>query len=45
MEKVCKNVKLAREYAMLNNYEIASVIMGDMFIQIEKYDHDRSLLC
>eukprot|EP00906_Rhabdomonas_costata_P011451 RCo016322 len=35
MEDVCKNIKLAREYAILNNYETSSVIMADMMGQID----------
>ena len=37
MDDICKNIKLAREYAILNNYETSSVILADMATQIDKY--------
>eukprot|EP01004_Peranema_trichophorum_P002510 NODE_1563_length_1903_cov_54.325281_g1324_i0.p1 GENE.NODE_1563_length_1903_cov_54.325281_g1324_i0~~NODE_1563_length_1903_cov_54.325281_g1324_i0.p1 ORF type:complete len:581 (+),score=142.66 NODE_1563_length_1903_cov_54.325281_g1324_i0:63-1745(+) len=37
MEDLHRNIKLAREYALLNNYDTAAIIMSDMLGQIEQH--------
>ena len=36
MEDIVRNVTLAREYAMVNNYETASIMMADMAQELSK---------
>ena len=36
MEDICRNIKLAKEYTILNNYETTVVLMTNMASQIER---------
>lgn len=37
MEEIARNVAMAREYALCNNYETASIMMQSMVVELSQY--------